>query len=99
MQNSEGRSETGSVTSNWATIGTMRGKLTPLSGVEVFQALQAGHQVTHRIQMRFTTLFDTTILLGLFDSAINKYRTFTPVYSLDSQNRHTQLDILARETL
>jgi SPP1 family predicted phage head-tail adaptor len=77
----------------------MRGKLTPLSGAEVFQALQAGHNVTHRINMRFTALFDTTMKLKMWDEAYDRYRYFTPVYNLDPQNRHTQLDILVLETL
>jgi hypothetical protein len=77
----------------------MRGKLTPLTGVEIFKALQAGHEVTHQINMRFTTLLDTTMQLKMWDDAYDRYRYFTPLNVIDPQNRHTQLNILVKETL
>jgi hypothetical protein len=77
----------------------MRGKLTPLTGTEIFRTLQAGHEATHQINMRFTDQLDTTMQLRIYDTAYSRYRYFTPLYVLDPQNRHTQLNIFVKEIL
>jgi head-tail adaptor len=71
----------------------------PLSGVEVFQASHLGHQVSHRIQMRFNKNIDTKKRLRHYDLALEKWREFKIVYALDTQNRHTQWEIFAHEEL
>ena len=99
LQGVTGKSQTGAPKIDWETIGTMRGILTPLSGAELFQGEQAGHQLTHRIRSRFNRELDTTMKLGYRDSITHKYRRFELTVIMDVQNRHTQLDILAKEEL
>ena len=93
------KSGTGSLQHNWQTVETMRGFLNPLSGVEIFQAQQLGHNVTHHIQMRFSRRLDTTMRLHTFDEKLNVDRYFTPIFVEDVQNLHTQLNIIAKEEI
>jgi len=80
-------------------LDTVRAKIMPLSGVEVFQALQLGHELSHRIQMRFNKYIDTKKRLRHYDTAREKWREFEIVYALDVQNLHRQLEIFAHEEL
>jgi SPP1 family predicted phage head-tail adaptor len=99
IQEVETTSDTGDMEFIEEVVDTTRAKIGPLSGMEIFQAQQLGHTVSHRIQMRWNTNIDTAIKLRHFDNALQRYRDFEIVYALDVQNRHTQWDIFAHEIL
>lgn len=92
-------SDTGDPNIDYVEIEKVRAKLTPLSGFERYYANQLGHEVSHRIQMRWNTNINTSRTLSHYDRALKKVRNFEIVYAMDVQNRHTQWDIFAHEVV
>lgn len=49
--NTEGRDATGGMTESWATVETVWGRITPMTGRELFEAQQVKARVTHKVLM------------------------------------------------
>ena len=102
MENQIIKSKTGSPKDNWVGVAQVRAFIAPLTMLELFRSGATGldgvsHIATHRINIRFNQLVDTTKRFYYFDQVLNTGRWFIIVSVVDVENRHTQLVCTVKE--
>lgn len=92
QQVSESANTMGEVTKTWSEFASRRAEVNPLRGREFFQAQQLADEATVRFRIRYTSGIDSKMRI-VYDN-----RTFDiTAPPIDVENRHREMEIMARE--
>lgn len=87
----ENRGEAGSAKPEYTTFATVHAAIEPLRGEEAVEARKVDARVTHRVRLRYLPGFTAKHRL------VAGGRVFCPVSVLDVDERHREMEVLARE--